>query len=224
MVCDTECEGVGVDSSVYLDWRFLAVRFLVAELDFPDTDFIIAGMGIFRLDADVDFIIDLVGTRGRLADVATIIAGITPGTRGPDVAFIIAGIRSFGRFADVASINAGITPGTRELPVCSIICSMRLADPFERSSFESLSARALSCSGGIPMYTVVGPAPAPPVTVIFPWVYASVEVDVGLRTSVEVDVGLRTSVEVDVGLRTSVEVDVGPVSYTHLTLPTIYSV
>jgi hypothetical protein len=41
---------------------------------------------------------------------------------------------------------------------------------------------------------------------MLPWVYASVDVFVGLRTSVDVDVGLRTSVEVLVGLRTSVRV------------------
>ena len=109
------------------------------------------GMGIFRLDAEVAFIIDLVGTLGRLADVAIIIVGITPGTRGPDVAFIIAGIKSLGRLADVASISAGITAGTRAALVSSIMCSIRLADPFERSLLAVLSARVRSCSGGIPM-------------------------------------------------------------------------
>jgi hypothetical protein len=57
---------------------------------------------------------------------------------------------------------------------------------------------------------VVAPAPAPPVTVTFPRVYASVLVLVGERTSVlvEVDVGERTSVlvDVEVGERTSVRV------------------
>lgn len=116
----------------------------------------------------MEFIILRVGTTGRLADVAFIKAGITPGRRSRDVALIISGINSLGRGAEVASINAGMTPGTRGALVCLIIFSIREADPFDRSRFDSVSALTYNCSGRDDIYTVVAPAPAPPVTVTFP--------------------------------------------------------
>jgi hypothetical protein len=60
-------------------------------------------------------------------------------------------------------------------------------------------AAGSGCGAGL-ILTEVLPAPAPPVTVTLPDVWASVDVLVGLLTSVRVDVGLLTSVLDDVEL------------------------
>jgi hypothetical protein len=73
------------------------------------------GLGILGRDAEVDFIISLMGTLGRPV-VAFIKFGITPGTR-LVVDRMISGINILGRFADVAFIKDGITPGTCDVLV-----------------------------------------------------------------------------------------------------------
>lgn len=113
---------------------------------------------------------------GRDADVDFIKVGITPGTLRDEVDFI----------------KEGITPGTFDADVSLIILSILAEEPLDLSLLDSLSTRTSNCSGAQPIYTVVAPAPAPPVTVTLPCVYASVDVEVGLLTSVDVEVGLLT--------------------------------
>ena len=120
--------------------------------------------------------------------------------------FIICLIGILGLDADVDFIKLLINILGLVADVSLIILSILDDEPLDLSLFDSLSARTSNCSGAHPIYTVVAPAPTPPVTVTLPCVYASVDVDVGLLTSVDVDVGLLTSVEVDVGLLTSEDV------------------
>lgn len=73
------------------------------------TAFIMIGIGILGREAEVDFIISLMGTLGRPVEVAFIKFGITPGTRLVAVDRMISGINNLGLLADVAYINPGIT-------------------------------------------------------------------------------------------------------------------